>query len=151
MVYKWRENARFNVKAEVVGKRIDVIRNKKGGTIDAADIVEDARSEKSPLHPMFEWDDTEAAIKYRLTQARTIICNIMTVTKEHPQGEPVRAFVSVQEDSRAFTSMERAMTTPELRQQVVNAALAEVKGWRRRYANYKELADIFAAIDNAGA
>lgn len=147
MVYRWRENTRFNVSAEVVGQRIDAIRNQKGGTIDAADIVEDARTGDSPLHPMFEWNDTEAANKYRLVQARTIICHIMTVPEENPAVGPQRAFVNVVEDRRTFTSMERAMSSPDLRKQVVRAAMNEAKAWRMRYAAYKELASIHAAID----
>lgn len=36
-------------------------------------VVEAASDPGSPLHDYFEWDDTEAARKYRLDQARTLI------------------------------------------------------------------------------
>lgn len=44
-----------------------------GGKITPEQLVEAARSEGSPLHRYFEWDDKEAADKYRLMQARTLI------------------------------------------------------------------------------
>lgn len=149
MVYKWREGSRWKISAAVVGERIEMLRNEHGGTLDADHIVQDARDPESPLHGMFEWNDTEAARQFRLSQARTIICNIMVVPEENPAVGPQRAFVNVVEERRTFTSMERAMSMPELRRQVVKAAMNEAKAWRRRYAAYKELARIFEAIDEA--
>jgi hypothetical protein len=49
---------------------------KKNGSVDAETVVDVAKSPKSPLHACFEWDDTKAAHKYRLVQARTIIRSI---------------------------------------------------------------------------
>jgi hypothetical protein len=43
------------------------------GRLLPVDVVEAARPEDSPLHSRFEWDDTEAAVKYRLSQARALI------------------------------------------------------------------------------
>ena len=40
-------------------------------------VVADASDPRSPLHDQFEWNDTEAAIKYREDQARRLIRNIM--------------------------------------------------------------------------
>jgi len=45
----------------------------KDGRLLPADVLEEARNPDSPLHGHFEWDDTEAAAKYRLSQARALI------------------------------------------------------------------------------
>ena len=37
-----------------------------GGVFGAEAVVEAARPEDAPLHSYFEWDDTEAARRYRL-------------------------------------------------------------------------------------
>lgn len=39
-------------------------------------VVEAATDPKSPLHREFTWDDSEAARKYRLAQARTLIRSV---------------------------------------------------------------------------
>lgn len=46
------------------------------GKITAETVLNVAKDENSVLHGMFEWDDSLAAEKYRLSQARTIINNI---------------------------------------------------------------------------
>lgn len=54
------------------------------GKITAETVLNVAKDENSVLHGMFEWDDSLAAEKYRLSQARTIINNIeVRVVNEH--------------------------------------------------------------------
>jgi hypothetical protein len=45
----------------------------RSGRITPEQVVEVARDPSSPLHPLFVWDDGEAAEKYRLDQARGVI------------------------------------------------------------------------------
>lgn len=45
----------------------------RGGKISPEELVEAARDPGSPLHDFFEWDDAEAAERYRLVQARTLL------------------------------------------------------------------------------
>ena len=45
----------------------------RDGSLTASGVVAEARDEASPLHPCFEWDDTEAAHQYRLDQARVLM------------------------------------------------------------------------------
>lgn len=47
------------------------------GKVAPAQIVEAARDENSPLHGVFEWDDTIAAEEHRLLQARQLIRTIV--------------------------------------------------------------------------
>ncbi len=43
------------------------------GKVEQQQIIERARDPQSPLHDIFEWDDTTAAIEHRLLQARQLI------------------------------------------------------------------------------
>lgn len=60
------------------------------GRLMPADVVKAARDEDSPLHSSFEWDDTEAAQKYRLHQARALIrtVKLMVTVREVPVSVP---------------------------------------------------------------
>lgn len=46
------------------------------GTLSAEIVLNAARPKKSILHPIFEWDESKAAEKYRLYQARLLLNNI---------------------------------------------------------------------------
>lgn len=66
----------MSAKQELIAARLAKITEDCGGNLTPAAVVEDARSKKSPLHDQFEWDDGEAAHKYRLEQARTLIRSV---------------------------------------------------------------------------
>lgn len=54
------------------------------GEITPDEVFEDARNKESPLHDLFEWDETEAARKYNLQIARNVIASVtieVTITK----------------------------------------------------------------------
>lgn len=50
-----------------------LLKLRKEGALTAADVVADARRPDSPLHELFEWDDSVAAERYRESQARSLI------------------------------------------------------------------------------
>ena len=68
----WKFNNLYKADAEKVSKEIESISN-----ATPSSILEYARNENSELHKCFEWDDTVAAEKYRLQQARNIVCNLV--------------------------------------------------------------------------
>lgn len=154
MVYRWREGSRWRGKAQEIGERIEHIRIAAGGTITPHDVVEEARHEASPLHPVFEWDDVKAANEYRVTQARELVADVMVVYAEEVEGaprDPVRAFASVAHNGNAtaYTGTLDAMRSPEMRASVLAQAKKELEGWRRRYRHYQELAQAVQRVDEA--
>jgi len=60
------------------------------GELTPEGVVEHARSEDSPIHHLFEWDDDRAAHQYRIEQARELIRSVrVTVTvNERPITVP---------------------------------------------------------------
>lgn len=151
MIYTWKDGfPTRGVKPEDAAARLDAIRAKGGGMLTPADVVRDARAKRSPLHPLFEWDDGAAAHEYRLAQARGVIRAVVVTTPERPEA-PIRAFVSVRESDetgRTYTSTLAALASPSLREQVLAAAKAELASWRRKYDGLLELAEVFAVVDN---
>jgi hypothetical protein len=152
MIYKWRDCRGYSVPAQTVGAELERIRDRNAGKLDPDMVVHYAKSSNHPLHPLFEWDDNVAAQAYRVDQARQVIRSIEVVVDEAPRAKPTRAFVSVVQDrSRHYTSVQVAMSDEQLRGQVVAQALVELEAWRKRYAELMELANVFAAIDQARA
>lgn len=147
MVFKWREGARFNgADVQKVGERIASIAEKNAGIVTAEAVVRDARSDRSPLHRHFEWNDATAAHQYRLTQGRELIRAVVTIVEESSDKEPVRAFVNLG-PSESYRPLAVVMANPDMREQLLRQAQAELQGFKKRFAQLSELAEVFAAID----
>lgn len=147
--YKWKHAKEPSDEAQLVGETLEQLRE-DSGTLDAPGVVQAARPEESPLHKFFEWDDSEAAEKFRQSQARRLIGSVSVIV-QRPNLEPqiVRAFVTAAENGLGpYYSTVEVMQDAELRRYVLERALIELKGFQRRYAEYKELASVFSAIES---
>ena len=145
MVYQWKYN--LSVKAYTAGKEMERI-EKKHGKVTPELVLDASRSEKAPLHSLFEWNDTIAAEKYRLRQAQNIIHNL-TITVEGTEKSPVSvtAFVNVSTDKKGeFINVQSAFSYEASRQVVLDRALRELTEFQRKYKSFSELAKVFEAI-----
>lgn len=154
MVYSWKDGARsIGVEAQVAGEELERIRVQNNGRLESKLVVEAAKPKTAPLHPVFTWNDREAADLWRNEQAKYLIRHIaVDVEKADGSSEPLRAFVSViRDEDRSYTSIEHALSDGELRAQVVAEAWNELEAWRKRHAELIEFAKIFTAIEQARA
>ncbi len=100
---------------------------------------------ESEIFKKLEWDDTKAADKYRLDQARLLI----TVYIRTDEGD--RATISLVQDRNPEGGYRRigpVMSNAEMRAMAVRQALREFKRWQQRYQHLAELAEVFAAADS---
>lgn len=84
----WKPGSRYGADAQKVADEIFSI----GEHATPSQILDKARDAESELHKCFDWNDAEAAEKWRLQQARLIVCNLVykeTCSKPTP---PVRLF-----------------------------------------------------------
>lgn len=119
---------------------------KLGPEFTPSDVLRAASDPSNPLHAYFEWDDAAAAHEYRLSQARYLVQTVKVVI-EQKEDLKVRAYVSCEvEGQRVYTSRARVKSDEELRAQTVSAAIGELRGWCRRYADFDELQNLRDAI-----
>ena len=129
------------------------IAKRDGGLLRPAAVVDAARDEKSPLHGAFEWDDTEAAQKYRLLQAQSLIRSFKVEIERNGQTHTVPVFVGVSTDrtgdkaNNPYRMLEQVVKNPDLMAIAVQDALDQLEALRKRYAHLQELADVWAAVD----
>lgn len=148
MKFTWAPGARVKIKAQAAGERIHAIRNRKGGTITPADVLDDARKKSSPLHSHFDWNDRTAAHKYRLAQAGYLIRTLVVVYDEHPGEKPIRSFVTIEDgENRGYEDTQEAMASPEMRAQVLARAKDELRIWTRRYRRFVEFSQVVEAAE----
>lgn len=82
MSYKWRAGSRIKGLSADVAAALKAIKENRGFITPDA-VVEEASDEASPLHPAFDWDDSVAAHRHRLSQARKLIRAVIVV----PEGD----------------------------------------------------------------
>jgi len=87
--------------AETAANELEVIRQTTGQLIPE-NIINAARSTLSPLHSVFEWDDTVAGAQYRKNQASQLVRAIVVVKEEYEQ--PFRMFTLVKDSDAPRTS-----------------------------------------------
>ena len=149
MAYKWTPGSRLSGDADTVGEQLEQIRKDHRGRLEAADVVRVAkRKRSSALGRLFEWDETRAATRHWEEHARYIIRSVIVVQIHQQYDRPVRAFVQIEKDDASYyTSIAHVMSEADLREQFLERALKEMEDWAKRYADFQELAGVFAAID----
>jgi hypothetical protein len=118
------------------------------GILRAEAVVEYAKSNPaSALRERLEWDDAEAAHEYRLMQARQLI---RAYVKFEPRvARTVRGFVSVATDRAAgggYRPIENVLDNPIYRGQLVEQAINDLLGVKKRYEHLPELDPLFASV-----
>lgn len=152
--YSWSGGRSFAVSAATVGAIIENIQATKG-VCRPQSLVDAARPATSPIHSMFEWDNSKAAESYRTEQARGVLQALKVVIRK-PQLRPVArpAFVSVKPattKSRGYVTVRSAMSAQDTRDQLLAEALRHLESIRRRFEMLDELAEVWKAIDAAAA
>ena len=141
--------------AQLIGQRIEHLMSVNGRSVTPKDLVSDASSRKSPLHKYFEWKDEKAAELFRIKQAQYLLNHIIVHVEYEGKSHQSRAFINVKDDEdnasakRVFVEVERALTSTDLRAQMISDALREANYWRSKYAMLTELNTIFQAIEQA--
>jgi len=154
--YIWRGSTglreKEDAKAQLVGERLADI-EKHHGELKAEHVLDDAKSDNSPLHKYFDWDDSEAAQKWRLNQAGLLIRSVYVKTVDNKEVRaPTRAFVNLrpaEEADRVYENIVSVMSDEFKRAQILKRAKEELGMWRKRYSDLSEFADVFGVIDTA--
>ena len=143
MVYKFVEGSRLSGKPQVVGEFLTQIK-KESGSLTPPAIVNAARPKKSPLHRYFEWDNSKAAEKWRLQQARLLVCSVVTVSVDGEETTPVRSFVSLNDN---YEMLDVVMSDEQMRQQALYDVNVVIKSLREKLVSFKDFADVLEALE----
>jgi len=148
MVYDWKFH--MAVDAQEVGEYFEELETEHG-QVTPKSVLESARPKGSLLHPCFEWDDGIAAEKYREDQAGRIIRNLVVrVERAEEQKEPVqvRAFVNIKTETKSiYLPIAKVLSEDSFRQQMLDTAWGELRAFRIKYSDLKELSGVFSLID----
>lgn len=141
MVFQWK--LKMSVPVEDAAAELDRI-FREHGEIDPQTVVDESRPEGAVLHNLFDWDDASAAEKYRLTQARFIIRNIVQEEETAEGPVVVRGYHSTE---RSYLPTTVIMSDADMREMLLDRALKELEEFQAKYRHLAALAGVFEAIE----
>lgn len=108
-----------------------------------------AKHPESKLHAGLIWDDAVAGYQHRLWQIRRLIA-IHIVTDEGAR-QVVSLSVDRQRPSGGYRDLDDVLPKPDLREVLLNDALAELERVQAKYSRLQELNEVWAAKDKIKA
>ena len=109
-------------------------------------ILEKARDESTELHKCFTWDDSTAAEKWRINEARLVTRQLVIKEVEVPKDRPeIRLFYKTDNES-GYKPTHIIVKQEDEYKQLLARAYAELRAFKAKYSMLKELQEIFELI-----
>ena len=115
----------------------------KTGMVTPRALVDKARASDSPLHGLFEWDNSRAADRYRLYQARQHISSVRVQFMGKETSAYWNATVEIEDvPVQGYFSTAQVASDEAIRSVVVKEAVQNIVHWQKKYKELKELAGV---------
>jgi hypothetical protein len=123
------------------------IRQEKGLT--TKEILKKAKNPRSHLHRLFNWDDTDAAERWREHQANLLINEVKVVIegKLYDGFGSVKVLIPGNGYKSLYEPMPEILSKDNLREQIIQQALKYLETWKMKYEMYKEFEPIVRKIN----
>jgi beta-galactosidase/beta-glucuronidase len=132
---------------DAIRTRMQHLHDRDAGNLTPEAVVEDARNVKSPLHSLFEWDDTKAGIAWRIAQARAII-RAMTFITQSNETIIVAPYYIKNPDSRSgYTSIRTLSTDQDRARRAMVDECVRLRGMLERTRNVAKALQLEADLD----
>lgn len=136
----WRIQGYYKADAQKVAEEIGF------GKFTPMEVLEKAKDKTTELHKCFEWNDSIAAEKYRLEQAKNII-RMLVYEKETKEQQVVRYYAKT-ETKHVYQPTKQFLVQEDEYQGLLRRALAELEAFKKKYHTLTELEGIFEAMES---
>ena len=115
-----------------IGEDVDITEellkiHTKYGSLTSENVLKEAKKKRHPLHPHFDWDDTEAANRWRVHQSNMMISQARITITDHEEKK-VHAFVSVsKQGKREFVYTADALEDKQLLFQIFSQLQSRIE------------------------
>lgn len=148
-MYKFASCAVHKVSAQAVGEICEKLEKEAGGCTPKR-LLDESRDPESPLHNEFDWEDSVAAEKWRIEQARLLISHVRIVRTDDSKERNTyqeRGFVSTPGGRGVYVSMDTALREEEYKSNLLEQAKREMLSFIAKYRRIKELTGVIEAIE----
>lgn len=117
-----------------------------GDDVSAEQVVEFAKNPDSELHKSFTWDNDIAAVKWRVHEARQVLCNLVIkkVDGEKKKVEPIRLFHKI--DNGHYKPISLIIQNEDEYQSLLRQCSEALLALKRKYSNLSEFDEIWSLI-----
>lgn len=157
VTYKWASGSHISADPARAAEVFDGIVEREGRLSPDA-VLRESEPLSAPLHDYFEWNNADAADKYRRDQARHLIRSFVVVhqqTEEKPE-HATRAFVSMSrlntpdtDTANAYVPVQMVMRDDDMRRSYLASIVREIESFQRRYESVEELAEFMPMFGRA--
>ena len=118
-----------------------------GEDVSPAQIVEYARKPNTELHRCFTWNDAEAANKYRIFEARQVVCNLI-IRKENGEKQeptPIRLFHKI--ENGHYKPLTLIVQNEDEYELILRQCKEALESLKRKYSSLSEYQEIWDLIN----
>ncbi len=132
-----------------IAARLQRIEEAHSGRLTPEAVVADAGDPESPLHELFEWDDSIAAHQHRLYQARSVIRSVrMDVRVEQRSVSTVRYVRDPSAgEEQGYVSIASLRTEVDLARETVQTELKRAQSMLQRARNIADVLGLGEELD----
>ena len=145
VITEWRQGSRFRADPQKCADEILEICDDIGSATPK-DILEKARDETTELHKCFTWDDSVAAERYRLEEARLVVRHLVIKEEVIPTDRPQIRLLQKTDSESGYKPIEMILHKEDEYKGLLKRAYEELRTFKRKYAMLKELQEIFDLI-----
>lgn len=112
-------------------------------------ILEKARDSSTELHKCFTWDDTEAAEKWRISEARAVVRNLKIIEQkpdEQPEPTTIRVFYKTDNES-GYKPTKLILKKPDEYKALVERCRSELLAIKQKFNSISEYEEIWEMIN----
>jgi len=147
-IIKWSLKDIFKADAQKCYEEICDI----GEEVKPEQVLDKARDEESELHKCFDWNDSTAAEKYRLYQARMVINHLIVIKRddEDEENEPIQFRVMLKNDKSVDSGYKQTIVMvkdEDEYRKMLEQAYEELRAFKKKYQCLSELSNILELID----
>jgi hypothetical protein len=150
MVYQWKSGSCIKANAQAAGEQMEKLAASKTG-LTAESLLTANKPASAPLHNEYEWDNTKAALAWRLQQSRHLMNSIITVqteeSQENNQAEPVAVRAFFPTGQSKYEPLSVIVQEKSKYDKLLETALRELQSFRKKYETLKELQPVFNAME----
>lgn len=141
----WKFKSLYKADAQAVAEEIIDI----GDNATPAQILEKAKDANTQLHLCFTWDNNQAAEKWRLFEARQIVCNLVIkkTSDENDLEEVTNIRLFHKTDNSGYKPLTLILRNEEEYEKLVRRCADELSAIKKKYSHLSEFEEIWELIN----
>ena len=118
-----------------------------GEDVSPAQIVEYARNPNAELHRCYTWNDAEAAHKYRIYEARQVVCNLIVHKENGEKQEPTPIRLFHKAENGHYKPLALIVRNEDEYQSLLRQCKEALESIKRKYSSLSEYQEIWDLIN----